>query len=222
VETITRIDQKRVVILSAAASAETNSTEILAAFESKIKAYQFPDGYEIHYGGENEQNAESVMSILQAMIVAILLIMITLIIQFNSVKKVFVVLTTIPLALIGVFFGLAIARVNLSFPGLIGVLALFGIVVKNAIILVDKINLNLRSGIPFMEAIIDAGKSRMEAIFITSICTIIGIIPITLSDETWRALGCSIIFGLLLSSFLTLFVVPTLFMAIVKDKKRNY
>ena len=73
-----------------------------------------------------------------------------------------------------------------------------------------------------MEAIIDAGKSRMEAIFITSICTIIGIIPITLSDETWRALGCSIIFGLLLSSFLTLFIVPTLFMAIVKDKKRNY
>ncbi len=222
VETITRIDQKRVVILSAAASAETNSTEILSAFESKIKGYQFPDGYEIHYGGENEQNAESVMSILQAMIVAIFLIMITLIIQFNSVKKVFVVLTTIPLALIGVFFGLAVVRVNLSFPGLIGVLALFGIVVKNAIILVDKISLNLRSGIPFMEAIIDAGKSRMEAIFITSICTIIGIIPITLSDETWRALGCSIIFGLMLSSFLTLFIVPTLFMAIIKNKKRNY
>ena len=222
VETITRIDQKRVVTLSAAAGADTNSTEMLSAFKEKIKNYQLPDGYKINYGGESEQSTESVMSILQAMVVAIFLIMITLIIQFNSVKKVFVVLTTIPLALIGVFFGLAISRVNLSFPGLIGVLALFGIVVKNAIILVDKISLNLRSGIPFMEAIVDAGKSRMEAIFITSICTIIGIIPITMSDETWRALGCSIIFGLLLSSFLTLFVVPTLFMAVVKDKKRSY
>jgi HAE1 family hydrophobic/amphiphilic exporter-1 len=156
------------------------------------------------------------------MVVAIFLIVITLIIQFNSLKKAFVVLTTIPLALIGVFFGLAAARINLSFPGLIGILALFGIVVKNAIILVDKISLNLHSGIPFTEAIVDAGKSRLEAIFITSICTILGIIPITFSDETWRALGGSVIFGLMLSSFLTLFIVPTLFMSLIKDKKRNY
>lgn len=85
---------------------------------------------------------------------AIFLIMITLIIQLNSVKKVFVVLNNYPLALIGVFFGLAVVRVNLSFPGLIGVLALFGIVVKNAIILVDKISLNLRSGIPLWKQLL--------------------------------------------------------------------
>ncbi len=222
VETITRIDQKRVVLLSAATDGQANTVTILAEFQKRMKDYQMPAGYTIFYGGENEQNTESVYSILQAMIVAIFLIIITLIIQFNSVKKAFVVLTTIPLALIGVFFGLAIARINLSFPGLIGILALFGIVVKNAIILVDKISLNLHSGIPFSEAIIDAGKSRLEAIFITSICTILGIIPITFSDETWRALGGSVIFGLMLSSFLTLFIVPTLFMSLVKDKKRNY
>ncbi|MCX6795394.1 MAG: efflux RND transporter permease subunit [Candidatus Falkowbacteria bacterium] len=222
VETITRIDQKRVVILSAATDGKANSADILAAFQKSAKNYQMPAGYEIFYGGENEQNTESVVSILQAMVVAILLIVITLIIQFNSIKKAFIVLVTIPLALIGVFFGLAIARINLSFPGLIGILALFGIVVKNAIILVDKISLNLKSDIPFVEAIVDAGKSRLEAIFITSICTILGIIPITLSDETWRALGGSVIFGLMLSSFLTLFIVPTLFMVLVKNKKRNY
>jgi len=154
------------------------------------------------------------------MIFAGLLIIATLIIQFNSFKKALIVLVTIPLALIGVFFGLAFVGISLSFPGLIGILALFGIVVKNAIILIDKINLNLKSGIEFNEAIVDAGKARLEAIFITSICTIAGIVPITLSDGTWMALGSAVIFGLMLSSFLTLFMVPVLFMTFIKPNER--
>jgi len=179
-----------------------------------------PEGYSIVYGGENEQNQESVYSILAAMVLAGILIISTLIVQFNSFKKALIVLLTIPLALIGIFFGLAIFRISLSFPGLIGLLALFGIVVKNAIILIDKINLNLRFGIPFEEAIIDAGKSRLEAIFITSICTILGLIPVTLSEETWTALGSAVIFGLTLSSFLTLFIVPTIFRMVIGEKER--
>jgi len=222
VETITRINQKRTVLLSAAVEGNANAALILSDFQNRVKDYQLPDGYEIFYGGENEQNQESVMSILRAMVVACLLIVSTLIVQFNSLRKALIVLVTIPLALIGVFFGLAITGISLSFPGLIGILALFGIVVKNAIILVDKINLNLKSGIAFKESIVDAGKARLEAIFITSICTIFGIIPITMSNEVWRALGGAIIFGLMLSSFLTLFVVPTIFMSFVKDKKRYY
>ena len=148
---------------------------------------------------------------------AFILIVATMMIQFNSFIKAAIVLMTVPLALIGVFFGLAILGVPLSFPGLIGILALFGIVVKNAIILIDKINLNQRSGILFRDAIIDAGKARFEAIFITSFCTIIGIIPITLSSVTWQALGVSIISGLSVSSFFTLFVIPSLYASFVKD-----
>lgn len=220
VDKITRIGQKRTVILSAGTEASANPALVLKEFQAKTKDYQFPAGYTITFGGENEQNTESVLSIIRAMAVAGILIISTLIIQFNSVKKSLIVLVTIPLALIGVFFGLAAARINLSFPGLIGILALFGIVVKNAIILVDKINLNLKSGIEFQEAIIDAGKARLEAIFITSICTILGIIPITLSNETWRSLGGAIIFGLMLSSFLTLFIVPTLFRVFIKEEKK--
>jgi len=219
VDTITRIDQKRVVLLTAGVSGQTNATQVVKEFQTNIKNYSWPEGYGITYGGANEQDAESVLSILRAMIVAGILIISTLIVQFNSVKKALIVLITIPLALIGVFFGMAIAGINLSFPGLIGILALFGIVVKNAIILMDKINLNLKSGIGYEDAVVDAGKARLEAIFITSICTIFGIIPITFSSELWRALGGAIIFGLLLSSFLTLFAVPTLFVSFIKDKK---
>jgi HAE1 family hydrophobic/amphiphilic exporter-1 len=217
VDTITRIDQKRVVLLSASAEGEARPAAILAEFEKKFTDYDLPAGYEIFYGGENETNNESVLSIVRAMVLAFFLIIATMIIQFNSFKKASIVLVTIPLALIGVFLGMAVTGVSLSFPGLIGILALFGIVVKNAIILIDKINLNIKTGIPFDDAIIDAGKSRLEAIFITSICTILGIIPVTLSDEIWMALGTAIIFGLMLSSFLTLFIVPVLYKMLVRE-----
>lgn len=221
VESISRIDQKRTVLLTADTDGSKSSNEILADFQKKLKEnYHLPEGYTITYGGENESNTESVMSIIRAMFIAMLLIVSTLVIQFNSFKKALIVLVTLPLALIGVFIGMAIAGVSLSFPGLIGILALFGIVVKNAIILIDKINLNLKSGIPYESAIVDAGKSRLEAIFITSIVTIAGIIPITLSNEMWTALGTAIIFGLSISSFFTLFIIPVMYMTFIDEKER--
>jgi HAE1 family hydrophobic/amphiphilic exporter-1 len=222
VDVIKRIDQKRTIILSAGADSTTNGQAILAEFQKKLSLYKMPAGYSITYGGENEQNAESVASVLRAMLIAMVLIVATLIVQFNSFRKALIVLVPIPLALIGVFIGMAVFNVPLSFPGLIGILALFGIVVKNAIILVDKINLNIKSGIKFEDAIADAGKSRLEAIFITSICTIFGILPVTLSNELWRSLGGAVIFGLTLSSFLTLYIVPAFFLVLVKDKKQHF
>lgn len=219
VDVITRIDQKNTIIISAGADSTTNGQEILAEFESRLKDYNMPVGYNISYGGESEQNTESVTSVLRAMLIALALIVATLIIQFNSFRQAMIVLVPIPLALIGVFIGMAIFDVPLSFPGLIGILALFGIVVKNAIILVDKINLNINSGIEFEDAVADAGKSRLEAIFITSISTIVGILPITLSNELWRSLGGAIIFGLSLSSFLTLFIVPAFFLVLFGNKR---
>ncbi len=221
VNVITRIDQKRTVVLSAGADSSTNGPAILAEFQKQTASYNFPQGYSIFYGGENEQNTESVLSILRAMIIAIILIIATLVIQFNSFRKALIVLVPIPLALIGVFLGMAVFDVSIGLPALIGILALFGIVVKNAIILVDKITLNINSGIPFEEAVADAGKSRLEAIFITSLCTIFGILPVTLSDEFWQALGSSVIFGLTLSSFLTLFIVPAFYLILMKEKTDN-
>jgi Cation/multidrug efflux pump len=144
VEKITRIDQKRTVTLSSDITANTTSNAVLAEFEKKAASYGLPEGYQITYGGANETNAESVQSIVAAMSLAFILIIVTMVIQFNSFIKAAIVLMTVPLALIGVFIGLAILGIPLSFPGLIGILALFGIVVKNAIILIDKINLNFK------------------------------------------------------------------------------
>ena len=219
VNVITRIDQKRTVVLSSGTDTSTNGQEVLAKFQVATKDYVLPQGYKMTYGGSNEQNAESFLSIIRAMVIAIVLIVATLVIQFNSFRKALIVLVPIPLGLIGVFFGMAVFNVSIGLPALIGILALFGIVVKNSIILVDKITLNEKSGIPFEEAVADAGKSRLEAIFITSICTIFGILPVTLSDEFWQALGSAIIFGLTLSSFLTLFIVPALYLILMKEEE---
>lgn len=220
INAITRIDQKRVVLLTAGVETSTKPAAVLAAFKDVVaKKYQLPSGYEIVYGGENEQNTESVMSILRALVIAMILIVVTMVVQFNSFRQSMIVLVTLPLALIGVFVGMALFQVPLSFPGLIGILALFGIVVKNAIILIDKMNLNIKSGMHFDEAIVDAGNSRIEAIIITSVCTILGIIPITLSNALWQALGSAVIFGLVFSSFLTLFIVPVLYYMLMKKKE---
>lgn len=223
VNSIKRADEQRVVTLAAGVEGQTNPQDVLKAFQEQLdqQEYTLPEGYTISYGGQNEENAKSVQSILQAMIIAAVLIITVLVIQFNSFRKAVLVLVTLPLALIGVFIGLAIFQIPLSFPGLIGILALFGIVVKNAIILVDKINLNLQTGIPFEESILDAGKSRIEAIVITSLCTILGILPVTLSNDTWRALGSAVIFGLVFSSFLTLFIIPTLYSVIARKEERE-
>lgn len=213
---INRIDQKRVIVLSASVEKPHLPAEVLAEFQKIAEKNPLPSGYEIVYGGQNETNTESVYSILRAMLVAMLLIIGTLVIQFNSFRKAVLVLATIPLALTGVFYGLTLVGFTLSFPALIGILALFGVVVKNAVILVDKINLNLKVGIPFTASIVDASKSRLEAIFLTSISTIIGMIPLTLSNETWEGLGASLIFGLATSTFLTLLVIPILFHLLMK------
>jgi multidrug efflux pump subunit AcrB len=213
---ISHIDTKRVVVLTASVVKPYLPGEVLKQFQADTAGIPLPQGYDITYGGATETNTESIYSILRAMIVAGILIIATLVIQFNSFRKAILVLATIPLAVTGVFYGLTLIGLTLSFPALIGIVALFGVVVKNAIILVDKINLNLKVGIPFLESIVDAAKSRLEAIFLTSICTIVGMIPITLSDETWAGLGASLIFGLSTSTFLTLIIIPVLYSLLVR------
>jgi HAE1 family hydrophobic/amphiphilic exporter-1 len=208
---ISRINQKRVVVLSASVVKPVLPGEVLTKFQKILADKPLPPGYTAIFGGQSDTNTESIYSILRAMIVAFILIIGTLVIQFNSFLKALLVLLTIPLAMTGVFFGLTLSGLTLSFPTLIGILALFGIVVKNAIILIDKINLNLRVGIPFQESITDASKSRLEAIFLTTTATIIGMLPITFYDETWQGLGAALVFGLSTSTVLTLLLVPVVF-----------
>jgi multidrug efflux pump subunit AcrB len=142
---------------------------------------------------------------------ALILILITMVIQLGSYRAALIVTLVIPPAVSGVFLIFALTGTPLSFPALIGVLALFGIVVNNSIVLVDKINQNRKIGMDLGDALTDAAASRFEPIFFGSMLTIVGLVPITIQDPLWRGLGGAIISGLLFSGAIMLFFIPTVY-----------
>lgn len=211
ITTIVREGGKRRVNVTAAVLPGFSATELNPKVVELAEKLELPEGYSWTTGGVNQENEESVQSIIYAMGAAALLILVTMVIQFNSFRQAIVVLMVIPLAVSSVFWAFALTGIPLSFPALIGVLSLFGIVVTNSMFIVDKINLNRREGMPFKEAIADAGSSRLEPIILTKLCTVFGLLPITLSDPLWRGLGGAIISGLLISSTIMLLFIPSVY-----------
>lgn len=189
---------------------------IFGEVQNRMDEIDIPTGYAVQLGGDNEDINQSFADMFRAMILAVFMIAALLVLQFNSFKQSLIILVTIPLALIGVFPGLALLGLPLSFPGIIGIVALVGIVVNNAIILIDKINKNRQSGMEDAVAITEAGESRLKPIVMTTITTVLGIMPLALTEEVWRSLGFAIVFGLLFSTFLTLFYVPMLYKKWIK------
>lgn len=222
VESITRIDQKRSVTLKVEADQTTNAAGLLAEFNARTAEYQknlaeTSPGYEFIIGGVNDENAKSITSLLVALAFGMLLVVGTIVLQFNSYKQSLFVLAPIPLSLIGVFFGLTLSGSVLSFPSLIGLVALFGMVINNSIVLIDKMNMNRATGMNIHDAIIDAGKSRFEPIFLTSFTTIMGNIPLALIAGTWQPLAITLIAGLTTSGILSLIIIPILYRLFVKE-----
>ncbi len=208
---ITRESGKRTISVSASVRSGFTTSTINTDFEAFATRMNMENGYSWKTGGVNDESRKSVQSILQAMGLAFILILVTMVIQFQSYRQAVLVLLVIPLAVSSVFFVFAITGTPLSFPALIGVLSLFGIVVTNSMFIVDKINMNLKEGMPFVEAISDAGTSRMEPIILTKLCTVFGLLPITLASALWRGLGGAIISGLLIASTIMLLFIPIVY-----------
>lgn len=210
-QNIQRESQKRIIKVQSDLSANVTAVESAQKLQKLLDKYIPPENYEIKIGGDTEEIAESFMDLYKSMFIGIILIGLCLILIFNSFKQAIINLLTLPLGIIGVFPGLLILGLNLSFPAFLGIVALAGIVVNHVIVLIDKINVNRKNGLEFTEAIAEASKSRLEPILMTSLTTIIGVVPLALTDEFWAGLGFSIIFGLSFSTFFTLNVIPTLY-----------
>jgi HAE1 family hydrophobic/amphiphilic exporter-1 len=220
---ITREKGKRTITITGSVVAGYNSTEINQNLEKFANTdLHLAEGYTWQTGGANEENQKSVQSILQAMLISFLLILITMVIEFRSFRQTFIALMIIPLSVAGVLYIFALTGTPLGFPSLIGILALFGIVVTHAIVVIEKINDNLHHGIPLRDAIVDAAGNRLEPVLLTSAATILGLVPITISDPFWRGLGGAIIAGLLFSGAIKLFFVPvTYYLMFDGDKQEN-
>lgn len=227
---INRKDLKRVVTVSANAEGRLGN-DVLNDVREKLKDIKLPAGYNISYTGEQESQQESQSFLGKAFMVSLLLVFFFLVIEFNSVTSPVIIMVTVVLSLIGVLLGLLITQTpfGIIMTG-IGVIALAGIVVRNAIILLDfQVELQKR-GLSREESVIQSGMIRLRPVFLTAAATILGLVPLTTGVDFdwrtlswviggqntafWRPMGVAIIFGLSVATFLTLVVVPTIFLAV--------
>jgi len=181
-------------------------------------------GYKYALGGEIESSGEANASIGEKMPIAFLIIILLLVFQFNSLRLTTIVLTTIPLGIIGVVFGLLVANSYFGFMTLLGVVSLAGIVVNNAIVLLDRIKYEIKErGLEPARAVIEAAQRRLRPILLTTATTIGGLLPLWLGGgRMWKPMAIAIIFGLLFSTLLTLGVVPVLYSLFFKVKFREF
>ena len=193
----------------------------------KLENFKLPEGYSINYTGEQEMQQESSSFLAKALIISLLLIFFLMVIEFNSVRVPVLIMISILLSLIGVLSGLIITRTpfGIIMTG-IGVIALGGIVVRNAIVMLDFAYELRKRGLDREESLVQAGLIRMRPIFLTAAATILAIVPMAsgvdfdwrtfswiIGGENaafWRPMGVAIIFGLMASTFLTLVITPTL------------
>lgn len=218
IASIIREDEKRIVKITSDIKKDANSVTITEELKEKLKDFKIPENYEISFGGDLEQINESFNQLYRSMIIGLLLIAFTLVLEFNSYKQAAIILLSLPLGVIGVFPGLFLINLNFSFPAFLGLVALSGVVVNNAIVLIDSINSNINDGQKLKEAIIETVKSRVRPIFLTTITTIVGILPLAISNPFWAGLGFTLSFGLAVSAITTLIVIPTIFYSLEKKK----
>jgi CzcA family heavy metal efflux pump len=224
---IQRKDQKRVITITGDVQGRLGSA-VLADVKEILSDFEMPVGYTIAYTGEDEEQKKAADFLSKALVITLLLVFLILVSEFNSVKVPLIIMLSVLLSLIGVLIGLIVTFTPFSIimTGL-GVISLAGIVVKNAIVLLDFVKQLRAKGLSVDEALLEAGRTRLRPVVLTAASTVCGILPLATgidfdwralhfvvgaeSADFWRPLGVAIIFGLSVSTVLTLIVVPTFY-----------
>lgn len=242
---IKRIDQKRVITLSSNVLADANANQVVAEINKKLVDFQVPPGVTVAMTGEQEDQAETMQFLMVAFFIAFFMIFFILVTLFNSLSKPFIILCEILFSIIGVLIGFSLFRMEISIlmTG-VGIMALIGIVVRNGILLVEFTDLLRSQGMEIREAIAEAARTRMTPVILTALAATLGLIPlavglnidfVTLFTELnphiffggdnvvfWGPLSWTMIFGLIFGTFLTLILVPVLYLVMAKLKERLF
>lgn len=240
---IKRKNLKRVVTLESNVLDGYNANEVVQQIEQSLQNFQTPEGYEVRMGGQQEEQQETGQFLFLALIAAFFIIFLILVTQFNSVSKPFIILSEVLFSIIGVLLGFSIFRMDASIVMTgVGIVALAGIVVKNGILIVEFTDLLLEEGKELKEAIVEAGKTRLNPVLLTATATILGLIPLALginlnfytlftefkpnffmggeSAAFWGPLAWTIIFGLGFATIVTLLIVPVMYLLNEKLKDK--
>ncbi|MGF1680084.1 efflux RND transporter permease subunit [Photobacterium minamisatsumaniensis] len=209
---IQRRDRKRTLTVLADHNVlgDDTAATLFARVQPKVDALPLPEGYSIEWGGEYESSKEAQEGMMGSMPMGYLLMFIITMLLFNSLKKPLVIWATVPLSIIGVSIGLLVTQVPFSFTALLGLLSLSGMILKNGIVLLDQINIELESGKVPYDAIVDSAISRVRPVSMAALTTVLGMIPLVF-DAFFDSLAITIMAGLGFATVLTLIVVPVLF-----------
>ncbi len=242
---IQRIDNQRVITITSNVLSGYNANEIVRRIGLAMPKFPLPEGYSIQFTGEQDMQAETGQFMVKAMFIALALIFVILVAQFNSMAKPLIIISQFFFSFTGVLLGFVVFGLDISImmTGM-GIIAVAGVVVKNGIIIVDYIDNRIASGMASMEAVIEAGATRLTPVMLTAMSTILGLVPLAVglnfnfgtlfteldpqmylggdSQAFWNPLAMTIIFGLSFATVLTLVVVPAMYTIIfVRRKKRT-
>ena len=224
-DVITRQDQKRYLSITGTLKDGYTLTDVSNKAEKLFDDYKFPEGCSIEFAGSNKATMDAMSQLVLMLLLGVVLIYLIMVAQFQSLKSPFIIMFTIPLAFTGGFLGLLITGFDVSVVSLIGFIMLCGIIVNNGIVLVDYINRLRRDGKERVEAIVEAGKTRMRPILITALTTILGLSVMALGigtgAEMMQPLAIVCIGGLIYATFMTLYIIPVIYDAFNKNELRK-
>lgn len=212
---VLRRNRLKTVTVSSELDPGVTPSQVVAALRPWLAEEErgWPLGYLWEFGGEEETSVRANQSIAAQMPIAVLIIVLLLVVQFNSVRRTAIILLTIPLGVIGVVIGLLLANSYFGFMTLLGIIALAGIVINNAIVLIDRIGIEIEeNGLPEDRAVVEAAQRRFRPILLTTATTVAGLLPLWFGGgPMYEPMAIAIIFGLIFATLLTLGVVPILY-----------
>lgn len=218
--TILHKDGERAISVMAQTDNRT-AAEIIEDMRPKLDALAatWPSGYRYVIAGEAESSSEVFGSAGKMLILALFLVFALLVLQFDNFKQPLIIMSAIPLALTGTFLGFYLLQMSFSFMAMVGIIALIGIVVNDTIIMIETMNNYHRSGTPLLEATARGAADRLRPIITTSVTTIVGLVPLAISQKMYLPLSVTVIAGLIFSTFLALLIVPCLYLMLTADRK---
>ena len=212
---IERENRQRIVSVEGSMGAGVALGDAVAEVNALLADYETPAGLTLELGGSIEDQGEAFSDIGLLLALIIVLVYIVMATQFESLVYPFIIMFTIPFAMSGVFIALWLTNTPLSLIALIGAIMLVGIVTKNGIVMVDYMNLLVERGENITDAVINGGKSRLRPVLMTSLTTVLGMLPMSMGlgegSEIWQPMGIAVVGGLLMSTIITLFIVPSLY-----------
>ena len=212
---ITRKNRERYVTVSGVVASGYALSDIVEAAQAGMAEIRMPSGFMWQIGGTYEDQQETFGDLILLMGLMVILVFVIMASQFESLTYPFVIMFSLPFAVVGVVIGLAVTGTPINIMAMLGILMLIGIVVNNGIVLVDYTILCRERGMSILDAVVTAGKSRLRPILMTTMTTVLGMIPMAVGNgvgsEMWNSLGMSVAWGLSFSTLITLILIPTLF-----------